>query len=112
MKKLLVVWKSDNKIDIDNFIMTFAYNSKNQGWFDDVEILIWGSSQKKVASELVYQDKVKELIGEGIRIFACKWCADNVGVTKMLESLGVNVMYTGVYLSDKLKDPNYEVITI
>ena len=39
-------------------------------------------------------------------------CADGLNATEMLESLGVNVMYTGVYLSDKLKDDRYEVITL
>ena len=39
-------------------------------------------------------------------------CSDNVGATEILEELGVNVRYTGDLLSDRLKDKEYEVITI
>jgi len=112
MKKLLVVWKSDNDIDIHNFIVPYVYNSKINAWFSDIELLIWGVSQHKVTEEPSIQEKVKNLIKNGVKVYACKFCADNVGATELLESLGVNVMYTGVFLSDKMKDPDTEVISI
>ena len=31
--KLLVVWKSNNDIDIHNFIIPYAYNAKVKSWF-------------------------------------------------------------------------------
>ena len=112
MKKLLVVWKSDNDIDIHNFIVPYVHNSKKHGWFDDVELLIWGASQHIVTKDSTIQQKVKDLIKNEVKVYACKFCADNVGATKLLESIGVNVMYTGVFLSDKMKDPETEVISI
>ena len=112
MKKLLVVWKSENDTDISNFIVPFSYNSKAQGWFTEVEVLIWGASQEKVRETTKYQDFVKTLIHDGINVYACKLCADTTMCTELLESLGVNVMYTGNYLADKLKDSTWEVITI
>jgi len=112
MKKLLVVWKSDNDIDIHNFIMPYVYNSKINVWFDDVELLIWGASQHKVTEDIKIQQGIENLIKNEVKVYACKFCADNVGATLLLESLGVNVTYTGVYLSDKMKDPETEVISI
>jgi len=112
MNKLLVVWKSDNDIDINNFITPFAYNSKTQGWFDDVEVLIWGASAHKIKEDKNAQEKVVKLVSSGALVFACKYCADQTESTEILESLGVTVIYTGVYLSDKMKDPDYKVITI
>ncbi len=47
-----------------------------------------------------------------IKVSACKMCADNCGATEILESLGVEVLYAGIYLSDNLKDPDTEVFTI
>ena len=112
MKKLVIVWKSDNDIDINKFILPYAYNSKLSNWFDEVEILIWGKSQVKVKDDQEIHKTIKKLLDEGVKIFACKMCADSVGATEVLEPLGVTVMYTGVYLSDNQKDSNVEVITI
>lgn len=112
MKKLLVVWKSENEIDISKFIVPFSYNSRAQGWFSDVEVLIWGSSQLAVRDTVKYQEFVKTLIHDGVKVYACKMCADDTGSTELFLNLGVKVMYTGVYLSGKLNDDNWEVITI
>ena len=110
--KLLIVWKSNNDIDINNFIIPYAYNSKKHQWFDEVDVLIWGASQEKVMNTSLIQQRVKNLIKNDVNVYACKMCSDNVGATDLLESLGVTVIYTGVYLSDHQKDPNCEVITL
>lgn len=110
--KLLIVWKSDNEIDIHNFIVPYAYNAKKHEWFEDVEVLIWGGSQEKVKDTPLIQQRVHNLVKNEIKIKACKMCSDKLEVTEVLESLGVEVVYTGVYLSEKLKDPNYQVITL
>lgn len=112
MNKLLLVWKSDNDIDINNFITPFTFNSKSQNWFDEVEVLIWGASAHKIKEDKNAQDKVEKIVSSGALVFACKYCADQVEATDVLEKLGVTVIYTGVYLSDKMKDPDYKVITI
>ena len=112
MKKVLIVWKSNNEIDIHNFVIPYAYNAKKHEWFSDVELLIWGASQEKVLSDSIVQQRVKNLIKNEVKVYACKMCSDNLNATELLTSLGVEVLYTGVFLSDRLKDDNYEVITI
>ena len=39
-------------------------------------------------------------------------CADSLGVSDTLIALGVKVMYTGVFLSDALKNKDTKVITL
>lgn len=112
MKKLLIVWKSENETDIHNFIVPFAYNAKRHQWFNDVEVLIWGASQTKVTDTPLIQQRVMNLIKNEINVHACKMCANNVGATEKLEELGVVVEFTGLFLSERLKDSEYEVITI
>jgi len=112
MKKLLVVWKTTSEIDIHNFVIPYVYNSKKHMWFDDVELLIWGESQDLIKENTIIQQRVKNLVKNDIKVYACKMCADNCEATDLLESLGVEVMYSGVYLSDNMKDTNTEVITI
>lgn len=112
MNKLLVVWKSNNDIDINNFITPFTLNSVKQNWFDHVELLIWGSSTEKILRDASAQSALSKIIDANINVLACKFCADQVSASDLLESFGVHVVYTGAYLSEKLKDPQYEVITI
>lgn len=110
--KLLIVWKSENEIDIHNFIIPYAYNAKKQEWFEDVEVLIWGASQEKINQTPLIQQRVQNLVKNEILVKACKMCSDKLEATETLQSLGVEVVYTGVYLTEKLNDPNYKVITL
>lgn len=112
MKTLLIVWKTNNETDIHNFVVPYAYNAKRHQWFDHVKVLIWGASQEKVAATPLIQQRVKNLIKNEIDVFACKMCADNVGATTLLEELGVDVRFTGDFLSRHLQDPECEVLTI
>jgi len=112
MDKLLIVWKTDNETDIHNFVVPYAYNAKKQQWFDQVDVLIWGASQEIVASTPLIQQRVLNLVKNEINVYACKMCADNLGVSETLEKLGVHVQYTGDFLSEKLKDPDYKVLTL
>lgn len=112
MSKVLVVWKSNNDIDIHNFVVPYCYNAVVQEWFNEVELLIWGASQEKVMNDPVIQQRVANLVKNNVTVYACKMCSDNVGATKTLLGLGVDVRYTGDLLSDRLKDKEYEVITI
>lgn len=112
MNKLLVVWKSNNEIDIHNFIVPYCYNAVLQEWFDSVELLIWGASQEAVLNDEKIQERVANLIQNKVTVYACKMCSDALGATKTLEEIGVHVKYTGDLLSNRLKDKEYEVITI
>jgi hypothetical protein len=112
MSKLLIVWKSDHETDIHNFIVPYAYNAQAHEWFDQVEILIWGASQEKIAQDTIIQQRVKNLIKNEITIYACKMCADKVSASQILSELGVQVKYTGNLLTERLKSPDWEVLTL
>ncbi len=112
MKKLLVVWKSNNEIDIHNFVIPYLYNAKRHEWFSEVELLIWGASQEKVLEDTIIQQRIKNLVKNEVVVYASQMCANNLGSQELLESLGVKVMFSGVFLSDRLKDPDTEVLTI
>lgn len=112
MKRLCIVWKSDNLIDIDNFIIPYAYNAKVQEWFDEVHVIIWGASQHTVNITPYIQEKITNLINNDISVYACMMCARNVEAMDVLQEIGVNVKYTGELLSEYLKDPDTEVLTI
>ena len=81
----------------------YAINSRLNGWWNEVNIIIWGASAKLVGSDEQVQSEVLEMISHGITIEACKACCDNFGVTDKLSELGVNVRYMGEPLTGYLK---------
>lgn len=111
MAKVLILWKTDNDIDIHNLVIPFTSNAHSQKWFDEVTLLIWGASQKRILEDKMISERVKEIASQGIRVVACKMCAENIHTLEYLEGLSVEVLYTGELLSDALKDSDTEVVT-
>jgi hypothetical protein len=103
MEKLTVLWTSDNKDTFFNMLSMYATNSMRKAWWDKVTVIIWGASAKLAGSDAQVQSEILKMIAAGVKIDACKACADNVGVSSELEKLGVNVRYMGVPLTECLK---------
>jgi hypothetical protein len=103
MRKVCILWKTGNRIDIETMVLPYIQNSKVKGWWDEVEVIIWGDSQQTIANEPDYQKAVRNMIEEGIVVFACKACADKLCVTELLQGLKVDVQYTGKLLSEFYK---------
>jgi len=103
MDKLNILWTTDNKETVLSMLFMYAKNSKIKGWWNDVNVIIWGASAKLVATDLQIQSELAELIKAGVHIEACKACADSFMVTEKLSGLGINVRYMGQSLTDYLK---------
>jgi hypothetical protein len=100
---LLIVWTSGDRDVALKMVFMYAGNSKRHGWWKDVTLLVWGPSQKLLVEDEVLQEEIAVGIDLGIRVVACRACADSYPVTDQLESLGVEVFYTGVFLTDWIK---------
>ena len=66
-------------------------------------MVIWGGITKLVSENEAIQHRVKDAQESGIYVTACKACSDQLEITEKLESLGVDVKYLGVALTDVLK---------
>ena len=102
-KNLLVLWTSGEKETAMNMALLYSLNSKLKGWWDSVTLLVWGASTRLLSEDEEMQNYLHTLQGAGVEVIACKKCAENLGVVEKLESLGVNVFYTGQYLTEKLQ---------
>jgi len=71
---------------------------------EDVKLIIFGPSEKTVASDAEVQKRVKELQAAGIEVMACKWCADRMKITDVLEKAGTKVVYVGSIISQLIRD--------
>jgi hypothetical protein len=103
MDKINILWTTDNKETVCNMLSMYAINSKTNGWWHDVQVIIWGASAKLAGTDLQVQTEIMEMISKGVKIEACKECCDNFGVTDKLIKLGIDVRYMGKPLTDYIK---------
>jgi hypothetical protein len=97
---LLVVWTSGDREVALKMVFMYAANAKKHGWWEGVTLLVWGPSQKLLTEDEELQEELAEMLDLGVRAVACKACADSYPVTEALEELGVEVFYTGQFLTD------------
>ncbi|MCF7807119.1 MAG: DsrE family protein [Candidatus Marinimicrobia bacterium] len=102
-EKMNILWMNADSITAEEMLFKYVVNAPRQGWWEDVLVIIWGSSANLVAADPKFQDLVREGIEEGVRFSACKSCADNLGASETLRTLGVEVVYWGERLSNLLK---------
>ena len=107
---LLIVWTSGDPEVAHNMVFMYAFNAQKNGWWDQVTLLVWGPSSKLSSENTEIQESLKKMKDQGVELLACKGCADRYGVSAKLEELGIEVKYTGTYLSDFIKSDK-KVIT-
>ncbi len=101
--KLLVVWTSGDREVALKMVFMYTFNAKKRGWWEEIRFLIWGPSSKLLSEDKELQKGIKQMKEAGVEIVACKACADLYGVSDKLESLGIEVKYMGVPLTEMLK---------
>ena len=93
VEKLYILWTSSDKETFKNMISMYSLNSIKSGWWDEVEIIIWGGSTKLAGEDAEVQNEIKKLLDGGVIVEACKACADKLKVSSTLKELGVTVKY-------------------
>jgi len=100
---LLIVWTSGDPDVAHKMVFMYAFNAQKNGWWDQVTLLVWGPSSKLSSEDKEIQASLKKMKDEGVELLACKGCADQYGVSSKLEELGIEVKYTGTYLTEFIK---------
>ena len=80
-----------------------SHAAKTAGWFDEVELIVWGPSSRLLAADTELQSKIKTMMADGVIVRACVVCADMYGVADRLRTLGIDVKGMGAPLSEMLK---------
>lgn len=101
--KLTILWTTDDLVTSLDMVFMYAANAKKFGWFEEVTLVIWGPSAVLAAENSVVQRHLKEMAELGVIVSACKACADRHKVSEQLESMGIEVKYWGVGLTEVLK---------
>lgn len=110
-EKLFILWTSKELETFNKMVYMYALNSKKEGWWKEVTLIIWGASAELAGTSQAVQEKLTELSVNGVHVTACKACAEGVGVNYTLENIGVDVKYWGQLLTQVLKS-GAKLITI
>lgn len=102
--RLVVVWTSGDREVALKMVFMYTYNAKKYEWWKDLTLLVWGPSAKLLSEDMELQDHVKSMLDQGIHVLACKGCADQYEISDKLEAIGVEVKYTGVDLTNFIKE--------
>ena len=100
---LLIVWTSGDPNVAHKMVFMYAYNAQKNGWWGRVTLLVWGPSAKLSSEDEDIQTALDKMKVQGVELLACKGCADQYGISSKLEELGIEVKYTGTYLTDFIK---------
>ncbi|MGD8699349.1 MAG: DsrE family protein [Gemmatimonadales bacterium] len=101
--RLAVVWTSGDRDVALKMVFMYTLNAKRRGWFDEVQLIVWGPSSKLLSVDEELQSEVAQMKAAGVELTACKACADSYGVSETLTGLGVDVKYMGQPLTEMLK---------
>lgn len=105
MGKLNILWTSNDKDTFLHMVAMYSLNSMKSGWWDAVNIIIWGGSTRLSGEDAEVQKTLQKLIENGVTIEACKACADKMKISETLKGLGIEVKYmsklTGLIKGDE-----------
>ena len=109
-EKLLVVWTSTDREVALNMVLMYTHNALLRQWWAQVTLLIWGPSQPLVLHDAEVREKIAQMGQDGVRLIACRACADQYGIADALSAIGIEVFGTGPTLTEWLKSDG-KVIT-
>jgi len=109
-QQLAVVWTSSDPEVAEKVCFMYTQNAKLKGWFNEVVLVVWGPSAKLLSENKVLQERVKQMIADGVKVEACVACANMYGVADQLAAMGIEVKPMGPVLTVYLKE-NWKVLT-
>lgn len=101
--RLTILWATDNPSTAEHMVLMYAIAAAERGWWDKVEIIIWGASAQLVAENPHIQKRIFDAQDAGIYVGACIGCARELGVVETIMELGIEVKGMGTVLTDRLK---------
>ena len=105
-KKLHVLWTTGEKDVAIRMIFQYLVNAKANGWWDEINLIIWGPSAKLAAEDEEIQAEVRMCIESGMTIQACHVCTESYEVTKKIVKLGIDVRLMGEIFTEYLQGPD------
>lgn len=103
-KKLLVVISNDN-VDMIKFALTFTFNVKQSGKFEDVKLFFFGPSEKVLSENEEVKKLFLKISKDGnFTSVACINVANFYGIKEKLESLNITLNPIGADITKAVNE--------
>lgn len=109
--KVVVLWVNGDAESAMAMALMYAKYSKVRGWWEEVELVVWGPSTKETLVNEEVKAAISELLDLGVEVTACLSCAERYGIADDLRALGIDVKRMGPVLTEYLKN-DIKVLTI
>ena len=103
MSRLHVLWTTGEKEVAMKVIFPYLINAKANGWWDQINLIIWGPSARLTANDDDIHDQLQDVLDSEITVEACQACTDAYAVTEKLIGLGISIKYMGAPYTEYLK---------
>lgn len=100
---LVVLWTSGDPDVADKVCLMYTHAAQRSKWFNHVILIVWGPSAKLLSENKELQEKVKNMIKDGVQVQACVVCANSYDVSDDLKNIGIEVIGMGKPLTNYLK---------
>ncbi len=101
---LHILWVNDNPVTAELMVFMYATNSLRKGWWDEVHLIVWGSTAKLLCENTRMQELLREFQAEGGTVSACRACAEKLDKVAELEAMeDVEVLFMGQPLTHIIK---------
>ena len=101
--KLNILWTNADELTAEMMVFMYAEASLSYKWWEEVEIIVWGSTAKLVAENKHIQEKLLDIKKKGVKVRFCIACATKLGVVDKIKSLGFDLEPMGGPLTEVLK---------
>ena len=95
MNKLHVLWTTGEKEVAMKVIFPYLINAKANGWWDEINLIIWGPSAILAANDADILRQLQDVFDSEITVEACQACTDAYSVSEKLAGMGITVRYMG-----------------
>ena len=102
--KLVIIWSSNDREVALKMVFMYTLNSKLNGWWDNITLIVWGPSTNLLSTDYELQEYIQKIKEHGVKLEACKTCSDMYGVTQKLLNLGIDVKFMGIPLTQYIKE--------
>jgi hypothetical protein len=112
IEKLTILWTSGDVDTATKMILRYTLKSNVNKWWEECNLITWGPSNKLLCENSEVQAILKEIMATGVKVYACLKCAEEYGLVKNLQDMGIEVKLMGEPFTEYLQDSSYRVITI
>ncbi len=101
--KVLVILSTSEKEKLLTGLL-YATNCLRHEWMREVRVVVFGPSQRVAVEDEEVQSYLRLLVDSRSVPLACKYLADQMGLTTSLDEMGMDVVYVGSVVSRLIQE--------